>query len=243
VLYVGTTPGAKDVVGIDAGTATSATVNKIPTTGGTLYVTLYSKISGLFQHVSYTYTQYSGVPATMASPSPGSTLSGSTVTFNWTAGSNVSDYVIYVGTTPGAKDVAGVDAHTNTSATISNIPVNGGTIYVTLYSKIGGLFQNVAYTYTAFNGAPATMTSPTPGATLSGSGVTFNWSAGTNVTEYVIYVGTTPGAKDIAGVNTHSNTSATINNIPTNGATIYVTLYSKIGGLWTPQPYTYVTGP
>ncbi len=36
----------------------------------------------------------------------------------------------------------------------------------------------------AFAQTPATMSTPTPGSTLSGSSVTFTWTTGTGVTEF-----------------------------------------------------------
>jgi len=35
----------------------------------------------------------------------------------------------------------------------------------------------------------------------------------------------------------------TIYNLPANGGTIYVTLYSLVGGQWLSNRYTYVSGP
>src|SRR4051812_8545440 len=39
--------------------------------------------------------------------------------------------------------------------------------------------------------------SPTPGSTLAGTSATFAWSAGTNVSQYQLYIGNSVGAKDI----------------------------------------------
>jgi hypothetical protein len=38
------------------------------------------------------------------------------------------------------------------------------------------------------------MTSPAPNSALTGSSVTFQWSAGTNVQEYTLWVGNSPGS-------------------------------------------------
>lgn len=240
VLYVGTAKGAKDIASVNTGTTTSATINDIPMNGATIYVTLFSKIAGVNESKDFTYTEAMGAAATMTTPTPGSTLTNSTVTFSWTKGTNVTGYVLYVGTTQGAKDIASVNTGTATSATIYNIPTTGAKIYVTLFSKIAGVNQSNAYTYTEEMGVPATITSPTPGSTLTGSSVTFSWTTGTNVTAYVLYVGTTKGAKDIDSVSTGTATSATVNNIPAGGATIYVTLFSKINGVNQANAYTYV---
>ena len=44
--------------------------------------------------------------AALTSPTPGSTLPGSRVTFTWTTGSGVSAYIFYLGTMgPGSSDL------------------------------------------------------------------------------------------------------------------------------------------
>ena len=66
-------------------------MSNIPTYGQTLYVRLYSLIKGAWQYKDYTYTQGRRAGAGGAHlPTPGSTLTGSTATFNWTAGGGVT---------------------------------------------------------------------------------------------------------------------------------------------------------
>ncbi len=58
---------------------------------------------------------------------------------------------------------------------------------------------------------------------LSGSCVTFTWTAGAGALAYWLDVGTVQGQGDIsAGQLSASTTSVTVNGIPTAGATIYV---------------------
>ncbi len=66
---------------------TSGLISNIPTTGGTLYARLYSKINGAWQYYDYTYKELgTPVPAALTSPTPGSTPIGSSATFTWSAG-------------------------------------------------------------------------------------------------------------------------------------------------------------
>ncbi len=66
------------------------------------------------------------------------------------------------------------------TTTANGLPTDGSTVYVTLYSLMGGQWLNNTYTYTAFNvsGAQGVITTPTPDSTFNGSSVTFNWTAG-----------------------------------------------------------------
>ena len=181
---------------------------------------------------------------TMSSPAPGSQLSGSTATFQWTAGSDVTAYELSVGTTgPGSSNIYSPSAVTSTSAAVSGLPTNGATVYVTLSSEINGVWQPQYYSYTA--SAPASapaLTSPTPGSQLSGSSATFTWTAGTgSISQYALLVGTTsPGSSNLSTYNgLASITSTTVSGLPKNGLNIYVTLEYEIGGVWSSLQYTY----
>ena len=257
-LRVGTTGvGSYDVSDLEY-SGTSATVSGIPTNGGTVYVQLYSLnlASSTWVPTSYTYTAAASgsgssfVAAAIASPSQGSTLSGSTVTFTWNAGTGTGNgYWLRVGTTGvGSYDVSDLE-YIGTSATVSGIPTNGGTVYVALYSLnlATSAWVSASYAYTAGLGSglslvAAAITSPSQGSTLSGSTVTFTWSAGTGTGNgHWLRVGTTGvGSYDISDLE-YSAASATVSGIPTDGATVYVQLYSlnPASNTWVPVSYTY----
>ncbi len=74
--------------------------------------------------------------AEITSPAPGSTLGGSTATFAWSAGSQVEQYFLYLGTTPGANDLYGQPQGLNREVTVSGLPVDGSTIYIRLWSLL-----------------------------------------------------------------------------------------------------------
>ena len=232
-LWIGTTAGGNDLY--QAAISGISTTVDLPTSGATVYVRLWSVINGGLQYHDYTYTEFSPVPAAMVSPAPGSTLTGSSTTFTWTAGSGVSAYSLWVGTTAGGNDLYQA-VFSGTSTTI-NLPTNGVTIYVRLWSVINGGLQFHDYTYTEFSPVPATMISPAPGSTLTGSSTTFTWTAGSGVSAYSLWVGTTAGGNDLYQA-VFSGTSTTV-NLPTNGVTIYVRLWSVINGGLQFHDYTY----
>jgi hypothetical protein len=87
------------------------------------------------------------------------------------------------------------------------------------------------------------MVSPAPGSTFSSSTVTFQWTAG-SATAYLLFVGSTPNGHDIYASPVLHVQSVTVVNIPTDGRTIYVTLFSQVNGSWMPKIYTYkASGP
>ncbi len=244
-LHVGTASGAANLVNIGPLSGTSATVN-LPTTGATIYVQLYTNISGgsLLSN-SYTYTEFTQSAAAISSPTNGSTLTGASTTFTWTAGSGgVTGYYLWVGTSPGTANLVNIGPLSGTSATV-NLPTAGATIYVRLYTNIsGGIQLSNSYTYTEFPQSAAAITSPTNGSTLTGASTTFTWSAGSGgVTGYYLWVGTSSGSANLVNIGPLSGTSATV-NLPTAGATIYVRLYTNIsGGSQLSNSYTYTEFP
>jgi hypothetical protein len=182
----------------------------------------------------------------ITSPVPASVLTGSTVTFNWTAGSGDTAYWLDAGSSAGGNTYYSSGNLGNvltTSAT--GLPTNGSTVYVTLYSYNGTAWLSNAYTYTAYTpgaGAAGQLTTPPPTSTLTGSTVTFDWSAGTGgATGYWLDLGNTAGGNTFySSGNLGTALTTTASGLPTDGSTVYATLYSLIGGSWTSNAYTYV---
>ncbi|MGC2110911.1 MAG: hypothetical protein WA655_15425 [Candidatus Korobacteraceae bacterium] len=231
-LWVGSSAGAHDIAVVGT-SGLAAAVSNLPTDGRQLYVTLYGYANGWSVQDTATYTAATLAKAQITSPAKGSILSGSSVTFTWTAETGATSYQLWVGNTPGAHDIAVVGS-SGLTATVSNLPTDGRQLYVTLYGYAGGTWtvQDTA-TYTAATIAKAQITAPAKGTTLSGSSVTFTWTAETGATSYQLWVGSSAGAHDIAVVGT-AGLAATVNNLPTDGRQLYVTLYGYAGG-WSVQ--------
>ncbi|MGZ5061491.1 MAG: hypothetical protein ACXWAU_06445, partial [Usitatibacter sp.] len=86
------------------------------------------------------------VLAVITSPAPGSTLSGSAVTFTWTLGTGLANRYLMVGTTAGGTDIYQGYQDSATSRTVTGLPTNGSTVYVRLMSYVNG-WQVNDYTY------------------------------------------------------------------------------------------------
>ena len=177
--------------------------------------------------------------AALTAPTPGSTLSGPTVTFSWTSGTGVSQYHLDVGTSVGGSNLYKQNQGTAKSVSVTGLPVSG-TIYVRLHSRIGRTWVYNDYTYTG-GGTKAALTAPTPGSTLSGPTVTFSWTSGTGVSQYHLDVGTSVGGSNLYKQNQGTATSVSVTGLPASG-TIYVRLHSRIGSKWSYNDYTYTGG-
>jgi hypothetical protein len=127
----------------------------------------------------------------------------------------------------------------STSITVTGIPPYGATVYVRLFSEIGGAWRFTDYTYTEV-GTPAVMVAPRAGSTLAASDVTFTWTAGAGVTHYQLWLGTSgAGSSNVYNTGSITATSATPASLPATGATLYARLYSETGGVWAYYDYTY----
>ena len=245
-LDIGGSAGANNYYSSgNLGNVLMATANGLPTNGSTIYATLYSLISGSWVPNAYTYTAFNAgsVAGKITSPANGSTLSGSSVAFTWSAGSGATAYWLDIGSTAGGNNYYSSGNLGNILTTTANgLPTNGSMVYATLYSLISGSWVPNAYTYTAYNLASAggILTTPTPGSTLTGSTVTFDWTAGAGATAYWLDVGNTAGGNNYFSSGSLGNAlTVTVNGLPTDGSTVYATLYSLIGGAWSGNSYTY----
>jgi hypothetical protein len=242
-LSIGTTTGGTNIYSLNQGASQSVAVSGLPTNGGTLYVRLWSLIASNWDYNDYSYTASStaGTKAQMVSPTPGSTLTSSTVTFTWDSGTNVSQYHLYIGTTAGGANIYSLNQGAGLSVTVSGLPANASTLYVRLWSLIAGNWGYNDYSYTASStaGTKAQMVSPTPGSTLTSSTVTFTWDSGTNVSQYHLYIGTTMGGANIYSLNQGAGLSVTVSGLPANASTLYVRLWSLIAGSWDYNDFTY----
>ncbi|MFZ0910830.1 MAG: hypothetical protein WAN24_15270, partial [Candidatus Acidiferrales bacterium] len=90
------------------------------------------------------YTFTAAQPASITSAS----VTGGVGTFNWNAGISVTNYYLDLGSTPGGNDLYSASQGTNQTVQVSGLP-QSGTIYITLYSLIGGTYYNTQTNTTA----------------------------------------------------------------------------------------------
>ena len=177
--------------------------------------------------------------ANLTAPAPGSVLTGSSATFTWSPGIGPTKYMLYLGSTGvRSNNLYNSGPTSATSVNVAGLPVNGETIYARIYSFINGAWHCDDYTYTA--ASQATLISPAPNSTLTGSSVTFTWSAGTGVAKYYLLLGSNGvGSSNLyySGYTTHQSVKVT--GLPINGETLYARLYSFIDGVWHYLDYTY----
>ena len=100
-----------------------------------------------------------GAVAQLLCPTPGTTLPGNEVTFTWCNAN--ADYFLQMESIPGAHDIFFAFVPAQNFVHLINLPTNGATIYVTLWTKLHGVYQTpLEYTYTATNSLPPRLGAP-----------------------------------------------------------------------------------
>jgi len=107
--------------------------------------------NGAWQHTDATYTAAGGTTPALTSPAAGSTLSGASQTFTWTAGTGISSFWLYLGSVAGGKDLLEQSLGSGSSVTATGLPTDGRIIYATLWWWANGGWEHADATYTAFD--------------------------------------------------------------------------------------------
>jgi hypothetical protein len=176
-LYVGTSPGASDLVHSGVIQSTSWSVPPLPV-GQTLYARIWSEIGGTWSYpydVAFTARPRFGYPAVRSMDID------PTQAFTWSpayGGSGV--YYIYVGTSPGASDLYAETPVSSNSVTLpaSALPA-GKTLYARVILKPANgqdwLFDTV-FTVAGTAITPATIVYPPDGDTTADVSQPFQWT-------------------------------------------------------------------
>ncbi len=170
-------------------------------------------------------------PPDLNSPMNGSTLPDVTQMFDWTySGNLINDWWLYLGTSPGANDIADSGSLGSITSYTSNVlPTDGNMVYARLFFRTTRAgWGNLDYSYdTSALPLPEIMT-PGNTAELTSDSATFNWiDNGNYVSNWWLYLGSTEGGNDIydSGNIDGATLSTTINNLPDAGRTIYARLF------------------
>jgi hypothetical protein len=243
-LDVGSAVGQGNIFGQNVGLTTSQTVNGLPTNGSTVYVKLWTLLGGTWLSNDYTYKAAGGnTNAVITSPAPGSAAAGANIPFTWTAVSGATVYWLNIGTVPGARDLYDQSQGLATSKTVPGLPTDGSTLYVRLWTGTAAGYEYNDYTFKASGGSKAVMITPAASSVLTGTSATFTWNASAGATSYWLDVGSVQGGFNLFTQGVGLSTSKTVTGLPTGGATLYVRLWSAIGGIWQYSDSTYKAAP
>jgi autotransporter-associated beta strand protein len=235
-LWVGSTTNSYDIYAA-VETNHSRTIT-VPATGGLIYVRLWSYGNGQWGSNDYSYTTPPSGKASMISPANGSTNTSTTVTYSWTAGTGVSQYAMWIGSSSNSYDLYAAALGTNQSQTVTSLPSDGRQLYVRLWSLISGAWQYNDYNYRAWVPVKARLTGLANNSTFGATNVTLTWDSGSVASQYALWVGTAPGTYDLYAQALGTNRSQAL-IMPSDGRRVYVGLWSLINGEWKRNNYEF----
>jgi hypothetical protein len=233
-LYVGSTPGAKDLINTGEIQATSYSIANLPL--GVAYARMWVRVAGTWYYRDTSFTVSPN--AYLTYPGAGATLVDMSQPFRWNSVPNAQAYYLYVGTTIGARDLVNTGEIQATSTAMPHLPP--GVAYARLWVRVAGAWR---YTDSSFT-VPAIsyITYPASGATVTDLSVPLQWTTVAGAQAYYLYVGTTPGAKDLVNTGEVLRTSQSISGLP-RGLTVYARLHTKAGNVWRYVDVTFTTSP
>lgn len=174
-------------------------------------------------------------------PQANTQLASTTQEFVW-SDSGASSYWLYLGSALDRFDYFDSgNLGASTSATATNLPSDGSTIFATLWHRSNGAWLKEQTTFVATTLPEPAIDDPAPGSQLSGSQHRFSWNAnGATVDAYWLYLGSREEARDyFDSGNLRLETTATVSGLPTDGRTIHATLWYLSSGTWRSVKYTY----
>jgi len=147
----------------------------------------------------------SAAQARIATPAPGSTLSGSVETFSWNAVPRADQYWLRVGSTRDSGEIYNQSTGSSLSATVSGLPTDGRRVYVRLSTLYRRHWRRSYASYTASGTPPAP--EPTPAPTPPPSG-----GVGTRY-----FPGDAPWYQDVSAAPLDPESSRVISYLSVNG--------------------------
>ena len=227
-LYLGTSPGAKDIVNSGELHVTSYQVVSAAA-NVTLYARLWTKVGGSWRYVDITFTTNA---LRFIYPAPSVTSADLGQPFQWAVVSNAQAYYLYVGSAVGLKDLLNSGELQATSYLAANLPINQ-PLYVRLWVRAGGGWSYIdrIVTGTATVQRTAQFINPVNGATTVDLGQPIQWTTVADAQAYYLYVGSSLGARDLLNSGELTTTSYLAPNLPL-GQLLYARLWTKVAGGW-----------
>jgi hypothetical protein len=156
--------------------------------------------------------------------------------FQWTPVSGALGYYLYVGTTPGGKDLVNTGVIQTTSYHVPNLP-SSVPLYGAIWTEWGGGWLHSDVTFTAAQGAAAFIY-PVAGQQNVSTATPFQWTPVSGALGYYLYVGTTPGARDLVDSGVIQATSYFAPPLPV-GVALYARIYTEWNSGWLYNDITF----
>jgi hypothetical protein len=226
-LYVGSTPGASDLVNSRQLQTTSFPWNNVPP-GQRVFARIWVQVGGVWR---YTDSSFSGtqVRTHILYPLNGAVNADSGRPIQWASVPNAQAYQLWLGSAAGGRDLLLTTEIQVTSVAWSNVPANQ-PVFARIWVQIGGAWS---YTDSSFSGLLLTshLTFPADGAVGVDPAKPIQWASVPDAQAYQLYLGSSPGARNILDTRQTKTTSATAPYVPLNQV-VYARIWVQVGGVW-----------
>lgn len=249
-LTLGTERGSNDIYAspdeLDPSVLSQA-VTRIPLSGETVWVRLFTMLAGVWWHLDYSYTAAEPLtaPAEFLAPLDSETLTDTAKDVAWTAGTGAVTYTLQIGSTLGGVDLRNQTFDANTHmVTVERLPHDGRTLYfqlVTTYADASFEVEEITVTAVTAPSQPGVLV-PDPFTTITAaSPIVFEWDAIAYCTAFRLQIGTgQPGARNIVDVILEPYVLSYSLSRTAAGETIFVRLWTAVGGVATYYDTWYV---
>ncbi|WP_144395330.1 hypothetical protein [Pleionea sediminis] len=232
-LSVGTEQGGNSIYDRNVSGLTQQRVDNLPTNGSSVYVRLWTYVDNSWKYKDYDFSTGGGTHSGLAqitAPRPNSTIENTSVVFEWSSTNN--DVWLSVGDASGGNNFFNRNVSGQNSQRVNNLIINGDNIYVRLWTWYQNRWQYEDYTYQTVSNQDglARLTSPDPNSVIRGGATTFRWTPIDN--DVWLSVGSSQGGKDLFDKKVAGQQGQYVDNLPTNGRTIYLRLWTWYQSRW-----------
>ena len=241
ILYVGTTPGAYDVLAAGLLTTTTYLVATPLPADRTLYAQVLARVDGVWRPSVVVPFTARRIAASMIYPTANAILTSMTQAFEWTPVIGADAYILHIGTAPNTWDVVAAGLLTQTTHLVTTVLPVDRTLYVRVGSRVGGVWRygdNVPFTVVR---TTASMIYPTANATGVLTTRAFEWTTVTGADAYILHIGTAPDTWNVLAAGLLTGTSYMVTTTLPTDVTLYVRVGARSGGVWrygTSIPFT-----
>lgn len=269
-LYVGTSPGGRDLIDTGAVQMLSRAIGGVPERQ-ILYARIWTSLNGALLSSDIVFmvgVQSSLSVARFTYPANDAVNADPTKPFTWTGVPAGQGYRLWVGTTQGSKSVLDSGAITQTSYAAAVLP-SGRTLYARIWTNLNGawLYSEIRFTAAEASAIPpsrssirraatgprrtvfrsptpiaATFVYPTNGAADVDPANPFDWTDVAGAQAYHLIVGTVSGGSDVLDSGEISQSSYPMTGLPA-GPTLYATVWTKVNGAWSSSAIQFTASP
>ena len=223
-LFIGSLPGGRDIYQSGETQLTAVAPSNLPI-NRVLYARLNTKITGHW--ISQDREVYIPVLARIEQLAGDGFLETDPLRFSWQPVSEVTTYRLSIGSAPGKNDLFTTGETSAISVLLPKLPANH-LLHARLETRILGRWHAQDASFTLAR--PAVISTPGTDGAL-GEGRLCQWLPADNADTYFLYVGSTPGARDLYASGETKQTSCVLPILPTNRR-LFARLYTKIGDRW-----------